>query len=216
MLNIKVSAVAGLTSQLTTALGAICDQAEEHPAVVMLQILGGDSTGPLPDVSLLTKWEGVLRRLERLPAASFAVMRGRCAGVALDAALAADYRIAVPGTQLRTKVSSNDVWPGMALYRVGRLSQHSLARQAVLFGRPLGTDDALVAGLVDEVAEVPAIDTAGRQLVEGLTGRWGPDLAIRRDLLRGAVAEFEEALGGHVAACDRLLRRQTDSASARS
>jgi isomerase DpgB len=36
----------------------------------------------------------------------------------------------------------------------------------------------------------------------------GGELAIRRQLLRDATTiSFEEALGGHLAACDRMLRR---------
>ncbi|MFF2013845.1 enoyl-CoA-hydratase DpgB [Streptomyces sp. NPDC058195] len=216
VLDVEIDGRRGLTAQLVAAVSAVCDRAEDHgAAVVMLTVRGGTGDdAPLPDIALLTKWEGALRRLERLPAASVAAMWGPCAGVALDTALAADYRIAHPEAELVPQDASGDIWPGMALYRMGRLSQRAPVRRAVLFGTPVGADDALTAGLVDEVTQDPV--SAAGQLVARLTGVWGPDLAIRRDLLRGAGAEFEAALGGHLAACDRVLRHRTGSGSASS
>lgn len=211
VLEVDVDGMTGLTAALVAAVSEACDRAEEHQAaIVVLRTRGAADGAPLPDIALLTKWESVLRRLERVPAVSVAAMWGPCGGVALDAALAADYRIAHPTLELVPSVASGDVWPGMALYRMGRLSQRAAVRRAVLFGEPVGVEDALAAGLVDEVAEEPAAG-AGR-LPERLTGMWGPDLAIRRDLLQGSAIEFEGALGGHLSACDRLLRRRAASA----
>ncbi|MFJ5788116.1 enoyl-CoA-hydratase DpgB [Streptomyces hydrogenans] len=210
MLEVDVDGTRGLTADLVAAVSGVCDRAEDHQAVVVVMRIRGSAEGAaLPGIALVTKWEGVLRRLERLPAASVAAMWGPCAGVALDAALAADYRVAHPAVQLVPGMLSGGVWPGMALYRMSRLSQRAAVRRAVLFGEPLGADEALAAGLVDEVAQEPAAGV--ERLVERLPGVWGPDLAIRRDLLRGAGADFEGAFGGHLAACDRVLRRRTDS-----
>ncbi|MFB7341140.1 enoyl-CoA-hydratase DpgB [Streptomyces hydrogenans] len=209
VLGIHVDGTRGLTAELIEALGRVCDQVEDQQtAVIVLRIRGTVEGARVPDIALVTKWEGVLRRLERLPAASVAAMWGPCAGVALDAALAADYRVAHPTVQLVPGMLSGGVWPGMALYRMSRLSQRAAVRRAVLFGEPIGADEALAAGLVDEVEQEPAVGV--ERLVERLPGVWGPDLAIRRDLLWGAGAEFEGALGGHLAACDRVLRRHTD------
>ncbi|MGW9436758.1 enoyl-CoA-hydratase DpgB [Streptomyces sp. NPDC055607] len=206
VLEVGVDAAAGLTRELIAAVGEVCDRAEDgRGAVVVLRIEGAAGHVLAPDTGVLTKWEGVLRRLERLPAFSVAAMRGPCGGVALDAAMAADYRVAHPEVGLVLSTGSGEVWPGMALYRMSRLSQRAPVRRAALLGVPVGADDALAAGLVDELAEEPAAGAA--RLVEYLAGGWGADLAIRRDLLRGGTAEFEAALGGHLAACDRLLRR---------
>ncbi|MDO0930049.1 enoyl-CoA hydratase-related protein [Streptomyces sp. TG1A-8] len=213
VLEVDIDGRMGLTAALVAAVRGVCDRAEDHQAAVVVLRTRGGGGAPgafFPDIALLTKWESVLRRLERLPAASVAAMWGPCAGVALDAALAADYRIAHPTVELVPCVASGDVWPGMTLYRMSRLSQRAVVRRAVLFGEPVGVDEALAAGLVDEVAEKPAADPG--RLVERLTGVWGPDLAIRRELLRGSAAEFEGALGGHLAACDRVLRRRADFA----
>ncbi|MFI8372292.1 enoyl-CoA-hydratase DpgB [Streptomyces sp. NPDC085466] len=206
VLEVGIDAAAGLTRELIATVGGVCDRAEDSQgAVVVLRTLGATGHVPAPDMAVLTKWEGVLRRLERLPAASVAAMSGPCAGVALDAAMAADYRVAHPKTELVLSTASGEVWPGMALYRMGRLSQRGPARRAVLFGMPVGADEAFAAGLVDELSEKPVAGAA--RLVGHLSGGWGADLAIRRDLLWGSTAEFEGALGGHLAACDRVLRR---------
>ncbi|MEU3188834.1 enoyl-CoA-hydratase DpgB [Streptomyces sp. NPDC006923] len=212
VLEVDIDGSAGLTAALVAAVSEASDRAEDHQAaVVVLRIRGDAAPGvPVPDMALLTKWESALRRLERLPAACVAAMLGPCAGAALDAALAADYRIAHPTVVLTLCVESGDVWPGTALYRMSRLSQRAPVRLAALFGEPVSVGDALAAGLVDEVAEEPSANVG--RLVERLTGVWGPDLAIRRDLLWGSAAEFEGALGGHLAACDRVLRRLRDSA----
>lgn len=215
LLELDIDATTGLTQALVAAVNQVCDQAEDHQAtVVVLRIRGvlaaGDPGDRAADVGLLTKWESALRRLERLPAACVAAMWGPCAGTALDAALAADYRIAHPTVELVPSAVPGEVWPGMALYRMSRLSRRAPVRRAALFGAPVGLDDALSAGLVDEVAQQPSAHA--QHLVKRLAGVWGPDLAIRRDLLRGNGAEFEEALGGHLAACDRVLRRRRDPA----
>ncbi|MFF5638166.1 enoyl-CoA-hydratase DpgB [Streptomyces sp. NPDC012825] len=206
VLEVGIDAAAGLTRELIVAVGEVCDRAEDgQGAVVVLRTLGAAGHVPALDTAVLTKWEGVLRRLERLPAVSVAAMSRPCGGVALDAAMAADYRVAHPETELVLSTASGEVWPGMALYRMSRLSQRAPVRRAALFGMPVSAHDALAAGLVDELSEEPVTGVA--RLVGHLSGGWGADLAIRRDLLRGSTAEFEGALGGHLAACDRVLRR---------
>ncbi|MFJ5734053.1 enoyl-CoA-hydratase DpgB [Streptomyces microflavus] len=206
VLEVRVDGTTGLTQDLVAVINGVCDRAEDRRgAVVVLRVEGTVLPVPPPDTAVLTKWEGVVRRLERLPAASVAAMSGLCAGVALDLAMAADYRVAEPEVELTLLTASGEIWPGMALYRMGRLSQRAAVRRAALFGSPVGADDAVAAGLVDELSPEPAADAA--RLVERLAGGWGPELAIRRDLLRGCTTEFEGALGGHLAACDRVLRR---------
>ncbi|MCZ9340005.1 enoyl-CoA hydratase/isomerase family protein, partial [Streptomyces sp. TRM76130] len=74
----------------------------------------GDWTGGL-DVMLVSKWERVLRRLERLPVATVAVADGDCGGPALDVFLAADVRAVTPGARLLVaRDATGSTWPGMA------------------------------------------------------------------------------------------------------
>jgi isomerase DpgB len=191
-------------------LAALCDLAEDHrgPGIVVLHVSGAPAASWSADltVTLINKWERALRRFERLPMATVALASGDCGGTALDALLATDYRIATADTRLVITVGSGATWPGMALYRLANQSATAYVRRAALFGRALGATEALAARLIDELAEDG--DGALAEAVTALSGFSGPDLAIRRQLMfdAGTVA-FEDALGSHLAACDRALRQ---------
>jgi isomerase DpgB len=157
-------------------------------------------------VALVSKWERVLRRLERLPALTIAVADGDCGGPALDAFLATDYRIATGTARLVPTVLAGTTWPGMALYRLAQLGAAAPIRRAMLFGTPITGADALALHLVDEITDDPASALAA--VGELAATMSGPELAIRRQLMSEAsTTGFDEALGMHLAACDRVLRR---------
>ncbi|RLV70617.1 enoyl-CoA hydratase/isomerase [Streptomyces sp. CBMAI 2042] len=206
---LKVDGRRPLSADRIDAIGEACDRAEAHGSRIVLHVSGAPE-GPWADdltVSLVSKWERALRRLERLPAATVAVADGDCGGLALDALLATDYRIATGSVRLVMPVRNGATWPGMALYRLGRQGAGASAiRRAVLFGTPVEAAEALAVQLVDEVVDDPAraLELAG----ERLTAVAGSELAIRRQLmLEASTIGFEEALGAHLAACDRALRR---------
>ncbi|WP_322755970.1 enoyl-CoA-hydratase DpgB [Frankia sp. Cas3] len=200
-----------ISADLVARVGQACDRAEAlgGSARVIVHLLGvpeGTWTDGL-NVALVNRWERGLRRLERLPATTVAVADGDCGGVALDILLATDYRVATTTTRLIVPVGSGATWPGMALYRLASHgSARSAVRRAVLFGAPIDALSALALQLVDEVTDEvgEALDRAA-----GLTGAFaGPELAIRRQLMLDAgTTSFEEALGAHLAACDRALRQ---------
>ena len=158
-------------------------------------------------MSLVSKWERALRRLERLPAATIAVAEGDCGGSALEVLLAADYRIMPARARLIVPLVAGETWPGMAIYRLIRHTAGAApARRAVLFGTPIGADTAKMIGLIDEVADNATV--AVELAMEAVTAAQGAELAIRRQLMLDALTStFEEALGVHLAACDRSLRR---------
>lgn len=212
---LRIDGSAPPTPETVAAVHALCDRAEDRgadrggPGVVVLQVSGAPrrSSAPGLTVSLVTKWERALRRLESLPAATVAVADGDCGGTALDALLAADYRVATRGVRLLVPLGSDATWPGMALYRLANQGSISAPiRRAVLFGTPIEAADALSLHLVDELT-----DDAGAALAaaaDRVAALSGTELAIRRQLMFDAsTASFEEALGAHLAACDRELRR---------
>jgi isomerase DpgB len=199
-----------LTAESVAELGALCDQAEDGAAngCVILQVSGVPGPGWSIDLSvaLVSKWERALRRLERLPAVTIAVADDDCGGPALDALLVADYRIMLAGARLVMPVVAGATWPGMALYRLARQAAvPAPARRAVLFGTPIGAAEAQAMGIVDDVAVDGAL--ALEQAMEVAGAAPGAELAIRRQLLLEAMSTtFEDALGPHLAACDRVLR----------
>ena len=192
--TIRIDGGQPVSPALVAALGALCDRAEDHAghSVVTLHVTGAPGqldAGGLT-VALVSKWERQLRRL---------------GGTALDALLTADYRIAARSARLVLPVQAGAAWPGMALYRLAQQAGVAAVRRAVLFGVPLTAADALAAHLVDEVAGDPAAALARAAATAGALA--GPELAVRRQLLLSAPGtSFEDALGLHLAACDRTLR----------
>jgi isomerase DpgB len=200
-----------LTPDAVAGVTAVCDAAEDRGGRSRVVVhVSGTPGGDEPEdltVALVSKWERVLRRLERLPAIMIGVADGDCGGLALDVLLATDYRIATRSTRLVVPVRAGATWPGMALYRLAQYGASAAPiRRAVLFGTPVTAADALTLHLVDELADEPA--SARAVLGERATAVSGTELAIRRQLMsEAATTTFEDALGAHLAACDRMLRR---------
>jgi isomerase DpgB len=199
-----------LSAEAVAAIAAVCDSAEDHGGAgsVVVHVSGAPAASRGRDVTvgLVSKWERGLRRLERLPAPTIGVATGDCGGTALDALLATDYRIAASSVRLLVPAEAGATWPGMALYRLCQCADAAAIRRAVLFGAPIDLDDALSLGLIDELTEDPLAAVAAA--AEFSAAFSGSELAIRRQLMLDARTEsFEDALGRHLAACDRELRR---------
>lgn len=209
-LILRVDGSRPLAAELLAELGAVCGRAEDGDTsgFVIIRVSGV----PAPEwpsglsVALVSKWERELRRLERLPAVTIAVAEDDCGGPALDALLTADYRIMPAGARLMMPVVAGATWPGMALYRLARQAAGAAqARRAALFGTPIGAATAQAMGVVDEVADNVTI--ALEKAMEVAAAARGAELAIRRQLvLEAPTTTFEDALGVHLAACDRALR----------
>src|SRR5438128_1486529 len=92
-----------LSAASVEELAGLCDRAEDHrePGPVTAHVTGVPPAGWAKDVTvgLVTRWERVVRRFERLRRVTVAVASGDCAGIALDVLLAADVRIVAPGTR---------------------------------------------------------------------------------------------------------------------
>ncbi|MFD4948318.1 enoyl-CoA-hydratase DpgB [Streptomyces sp. NPDC058239] len=217
-LVLRIDGTKPLSADVIAAVSAVCDRAEDGVGrgPVIVHVHGAPDTPWTEDLTVapVNKWERALRRLESLPTATVAVADGDCGGLALDALLATDYRIATASVRLTVPAADGALWPGMALYR---LANHAAStapiRRALLFGIPIEAAEALALHLIDEVSDDVA-DSLAR--VTGHTAALsGSDLAIRRQLMFDATSTaFEEALGTHLAACDLTLRRAAAEAAA--
>jgi isomerase DpgB len=207
---VRLSGSQGL-ADLTAELKAVCDAVEDSGETTTLSLWldglshaeGWPQAGDLPQIN---RWERTLRRLERLPAVCVVVIDGICGGPSLDLLLTSDYRIATVGFRLLPQSLGGQLWPGMALHRLANQVGAVHTRRMLVRSEELTAHDALRTGLVDEVTD----DARGR--VEALTvlrsRLSGTEFAIRRGLLRDAPAtRFDDALGSHLAACDREIRR---------
>lgn len=198
---------------LTAALGEACQWADTRPKPPVLALRLGSLTSPAQrswpagaaqhDVN---RWERAVRRLERTEAVIIAIAAGLSGGPAIDLLLAADYRIASGDLRLLLPVNDGHMWPGMAIHRLVQQVGIARARQFVLWGHELSAQRAYDLGLVDELTDDLDPTLAAAALLLGRIS--GPDFAIRRQLLHeAATSDYDEALGAHLAACDRELRR---------
>lgn len=213
-LTLRIDGSRAPTAESVAELAALCNRAEdganrlEGEVCAILQVSGvpGPGWSDTLSVAVVSKWERELRRLERLPAVTIAVADDDCGGPALDALLVADYRIMPAGTRLVLPVVAGATWPGMALYRLAQqAARTALARRALLFGTPIGAAEAQAMGIIDDVAANAALALEGALDVASTVP--GAELAIRRQLMLEAITTtFEDALGAHLAACDRALR----------
>jgi isomerase DpgB len=221
-LTLRIDGSRAPTAESVAELAALCSQAEDGSTnrlgaevCVILQVAGvpGPGWSDNLSVALVSKWERELRRLERLPAVTIAVADDDCGGPALDALLVADYRIMPAGTRLVMPVVAGVTWPGMALYRLARQAgRAALARRALLFGTPIGAAEAQAMGIIDDVAANAAL--ALEEAIVVAREAPGAELAIRRQLMLEAMTTtFDDALGAHLAACDRALRSAATGAA---
>ncbi|MFS8197594.1 enoyl-CoA-hydratase DpgB [Streptomyces sp. CWNU-52B] len=203
--------------ELTAAVNAVCEEAGERRerTVVVLRFTPSPPRAAREwpgDVSIqeVNRWERAVRRLERLDNVNIAVAEGTCGGPVLDLLLASDFRIGTPDLRLMLPINDGHFWPGMSLYRLVQHIGLARARRIVLWDSAISLADATELGIIDQVSDdlTEAIHTAAV-----LRGRLSDrETRIRRRLLEEAAsAEYQDALGAHLAACDRELRRLRDS-----
>lgn len=197
-------------TELTAALNSLCDEAESdrHRTTLVLRVCAAAPTAWPGEVSVsaVNRWERAVRRLEKLDAITVVIAEGRSAGPAVDVLLAVDVCVGVSGLTLDLPVNDSHFWPGMALYRlVRRLGAHR-TRQLLLWDAGVSLTRALELGLIDRGAETAEEAEAVARTV---TGHFADrETALRRQLIAEAeTTEYDEALGVHLAACDRELRR---------
>lgn len=198
--------------ELTAAVNEVCEQVEDQRertvAVLRFPPAPAQPREWPGDVSIqdVNRWERAVRRLERLDAVNIAVAEGTCGGPVLDLMLTADFRIGTPDLTLMLPVNDGHYWPGMSLYRLVHHIGLARARRLVMWGTDIPAAEALELGIIDQVSDDLA---EAVQAAVVLRGRLSDhETRIRRRLLEEAAsAEYDDALGAHLAACDRELRR---------
>ncbi|MEU4262699.1 enoyl-CoA-hydratase DpgB [Streptomyces sp. NPDC025273] len=197
--------------ELTASVTSVCARAEEGGGqnVVVLRLRSAPPDRSWPGrvrIGEVNRWERAVRRVERLAAVTVAVPEGVCGGPALDLLLTSDFRIASPDFRLLLPVNDEHFWPGMAVHRLVAQLGAAQARRLVLWGHEITADQAVSLGLVNEIGH--DMEEALRATVVMLGRLSGAEVAIRRSLiLEASATPYEEAIGTHLAACDRELRR---------
>ncbi|QXE33745.1 enoyl-CoA hydratase/isomerase family protein [Streptomyces sp. GMY02] len=171
---------------------------------------GPVGTGPVgTGIHLVNTWERALRRLETADRPTLALVTGECTGPALEALLTADHRIADDGARLRLAGGEDGAWPSTAVHRLAQQIGTARARRLLLRRPWLDAEEAAGLDLLDETVAGgrEALERAA-EVAEELSTVPGREWSIRRRLLFDATLSYEEALGAHLAACDRSLRRR--------
>ncbi|MFC9503535.1 enoyl-CoA-hydratase DpgB [Streptomyces sp. NPDC057002] len=206
-LRIRLDSTQGM-ARLTRTITAFRERAEdERAAAAVIELGPGHTHWPgSVDVHTVNKWERALRQWERLDAVTLVTASGACGGPAFDLLMTADIRIAAPDLRIALPTAARDFWPGMAVHRLTQRVGVSLARRLTLCMSGTGVLEsyqALDLGVVDEITD--ALDDRVAKVLAGSPS--GVEARLLRSLILDAPrTSFEDALGTHLAACDRALR----------
>jgi isomerase DpgB len=219
VLKIEIDGSSPLSKDLITRLDKACDEAEDRgPRTVMLFHIVGKRDLPASSewpgntsTQLVNKWERLLRRIERAGVTTIALVEYACSALALELLLVADVRLISGCGAIRHALAGGNVWPSMALYRLSRQIGEARARKLYLDGTDLTARQAMELNVADGMVN----DLAGglEHIAHLVTNSPLDDFAVRRRLMQDSLStSFDEALGAHLAACDRALRRTSTSA----
>ena len=94
----------------------------------------------------------------------------------------------------------------MALYRLSRQIGGARARSVCLDTAPITAKRGLELNLIEEALD--SVKAGFDRIEEFLKTAPVADFAVRRRLLQESLStSFDEALGAHLAACDRAIRK---------
>lgn len=115
------------------------------------------------------RYQAILNKIERCSLPVICVMHGYCLGLALELALACDFRIAVARTKLGLPESRLGIIPDVGgTVRLVNLIGPARAKDLVMTGRHIEAQQALDWGLVDHVFGRSELEQGVEQLVAEL------------------------------------------------
>jgi len=119
-----------------------------------------------------------IERLATLPVPVVSAVQGPIGGAGISLALCADIVLATPAMKLRGGYSAIGLSPDLgASYYLTRRAGAARAKSILMTNRPLGAEDCLRLGLVDELHPpeqlVPAAQALATELARGATGALG-------------------------------------------
>lgn len=203
----------GSTSEMTAQLNQLCDCVEDGLVMPVVQLDAESLPTEWPgdvDIRTVTRWERVLRRLETLPCATVCTSAGSLGAAALEIMLATDWRI---GTKDTVIASSNGAWPSTCVYRMARQLGVTTSRRLIMRPCSIDATEALHLGLLDEtVPDANALAAAAEQFADHVYARLSDAHVLRQLVGEAAAAQYDDAIGAHLAACDRTLRRRSGAA----
>ncbi len=208
-----------LTPGLARALAQEIERVEKigEARVILLSGAGGHfcagldlhwlrSLGATPNVADLqhglSDFQSAVIAIVRCPVAVLAVVQGTAAGFGFDLALACDMRLAGSTATFTSAFARIGLVPdGGSTFTLPRLVGVGRAMRVLMTGETLDAMEALSIGLVEEVSEDSALDSAVRQTVNALLECSGSSIRSIKRLTRAPeVGALEQALSTEGAA----------------
>jgi len=199
-----------LIDQLKAVVNSVNSASEEN--CIVFQIIGTKDQDPqawpgiTPELSvhLISQWEQTLRQIELLNVLTCAIIERNCNECGLQLLLTTDVRIIQKDAIIQ--INHNGMWPGMTIHRLANQLGTSRGRRLVFFENKITAYRAFQIDLIDFIAN--DVDKERDSFLSSRATTKLSSIALRRSLLQEATSEpFETALGSHLAACDRLLRK---------
>jgi enoyl-CoA hydratase/carnithine racemase len=186
-----------LTAATASALADVVTALVEDRSVRVVVVRGGADfcVGPADDLDPVALGVDPAACLARLRVPVVAAVRGRCTSVGLELVLAADLRIAAPGTTFAlddvTRSGRLPCWGGTQ--RLPRAVGVARATSMLLLGTPLDAEDAVTCGFCWDVAA--DLDAATADVVAGLQALGPLALEFAKDAVhRGAELPLRDGL----------------------
>jgi isomerase DpgB len=217
----QIDGASGLSKELVARLEHALNEAEEiGPGTLMLiHLVGNEASADSflwpgnTSTPIVNKWERILRRMERIGVITAMFAERFCGALAWELFPVSDIRLSGIDFVVRQAVPGGSIWPGMALYRLSRQIGEARARKLYLEGSQISAARALELDIIDQLV----VDLAkGLDYIAHLLA-YSPldDFAVRRRLMQDSIStSFDDALGTHLAACDRALRTAAASDTA--
>ena len=151
--------------------------------------------------------QAVFDKVEELPQATIAAINGHAVGAGIQLGLACDFRIAVCGAKLGLSDVKIGILPVLgATTRLPKLIGLARAKELILKGDLIGSEEAYQVGMINQVVEKDELDAAVRELAATLASRAPLAMAAAKLALNNA-SPLDE-----VADAQSRLIRSTDAA----
>ena len=124
-------------------------------------VAGGDIAAFEDPAFSAAPYNSFLARLEACSRPVVAALHGTALGGGLELAMACHWRVAAPGTRVGLPEVKLGLIPGsLGTQRLPRLAGAQRALDLMLTGRMIAAQEALTAGIIDEISEQPPLDAA--------------------------------------------------------
>lgn len=156
-------------------LEALCiavEESRDQKAIILtgegsVFCAGADLDAARAGLTTSPMWERLSGAIARFQGLSIAALNGTCAGGALGMVLACDLRVCVPDTKFFYPVMQLGFLPQPSdPKRLAAIAGPSRARLMLMGGQKIGSEEALVWGLVDRIADPASLMNTARILAK--------------------------------------------------